>query len=35
MTHFHDDAIKEALIELAPEEKASIDASTFGGIEGS
>ena len=35
MTHFHDDAIKEALTELAPEEKSSIEASKFGEITGS
>ena len=32
MSHFHDDAIKEALIEIAPQEKASIEASKFGEI---
>ncbi|KAF1998102.1 hypothetical protein P154DRAFT_524405 [Amniculicola lignicola CBS 123094] len=35
MTHFHDDAIKKALIELAPEVKESIEASKFGEITGS
>jgi carbonic anhydrase len=35
MTHFHDGAIKEALTELAPEEKSSIEASEFGEITGS
>jgi len=35
MTHFHDDAIKEALLQIAPEEKASIEASKFGEIKGS
>jgi carbonic anhydrase len=34
MTHFHDDAIKKALIEVAPEEKASIEAMKFGEIKG-
>jgi carbonic anhydrase len=35
MTHFHDSAIKKALIEIAPEEKDSIEASKFGEITGS
>jgi carbonic anhydrase len=35
MTHFHDDAIKEALTELVPEEKSSIETSQFGEITGS
>jgi carbonic anhydrase len=35
MTHFHDDAIKEALLQIAPEGKASIEASKFGEIKGS
>jgi len=35
MTHFHDDAIKEALLEIAPQEKASLEASKFGEIKGS
>jgi len=35
MIHFHDDDIKKALIELAPEEKASIEAMKFGEIKGS
>ena len=34
MTHFHDDKIKAALTELAPEEKASIEAMKFGEIKG-
>jgi carbonic anhydrase len=32
MTHFHDDAIKKALIEVAPEEKARIEEMKFGEI---
>ena len=32
MTHFHDETIKKALIEIAPEEKESIEASKFGEI---
>jgi carbonic anhydrase len=35
MTHFHDDAIKEALLQIAPGEKVSIEASKFGEIKGS
>lgn len=35
MTHFHDDAIKKALIEVAPGEKESIEGSKFGEIAGS
>lgn len=35
MTHFHDDAIKAALTEIAPEEKNSIESSKFGEITGS
>ena len=35
MTHFHDAAIKEALFEIAPAEKQTIDKSTFGEITGS
>jgi len=35
MTHFHDDAVKEALIEIAPHEKDRIQASKFGEINGS
>lgn len=35
MTHFHDDAIKKALIEIAPEEASSIEAMKFGEITGS
>ncbi len=32
MTHFHDDKIKAALTELAPEEKATIESMRFGEI---
>ncbi|KAF2466482.1 carbonic anhydrase [Lindgomyces ingoldianus] len=32
MTHYHDPAIKKALIEIAPEEHESIEASQFGEI---
>jgi carbonic anhydrase len=32
MTHFHDDAIKKALIEIAPEEKTNIESMKFGEI---
>jgi hypothetical protein len=32
MSHFHDHTIKEALIELAPQEKSSIEAMKFGEI---
>lgn len=32
MTHFHDADIKKALVEIAPQEKASIEASKFGEI---
>jgi carbonic anhydrase len=32
MTHFHDDDIKKALLEIAPEEKNSIESSQFGEI---
>ena len=35
MTHFHDSAIKKALVEIAPGEKESIDGSKFGEIIGS
>jgi carbonic anhydrase len=35
MSHFHDNAIKEALTKLAPQEKASIEASKSGEITGS
>ncbi|KAH8789143.1 carbonic anhydrase [Hyaloscypha finlandica] len=35
MTHFHDDAIKETLLQIAPGEKVSIEASKFGEIKGS
>ena len=35
MTHFHDAAIEEALLQIAPQEKASIEASKFGEIKGS
>ncbi|KAF2096246.1 carbonic anhydrase [Rhizodiscina lignyota] len=34
MTHFHDADIRKALIEVAPEEKETIDASKFGEIKG-
>jgi carbonic anhydrase len=32
MTHFHDDTVRKALVELAPQEKESIEASKFGEI---
>jgi len=32
MTHFHDKDIKKALIEVAPEEKSSIEGMNFGEI---
>ncbi|KAF2807017.1 carbonic anhydrase [Mytilinidion resinicola] len=32
MTHWHDPEIKKALVEIAPEEKESIEASKFGEI---
>lgn len=32
MTHFHDDEIKKALSEIAPEEKSAIDEMKFGEI---
>jgi len=32
MSHFHDDAIKKALYEVAPEEKEVIDGMKFGEI---
>ena len=35
MAHFHDDAIRTALLEIAPEEKSLIEASKFGEIKGS
>ncbi|PVH78708.1 carbonic anhydrase [Cadophora sp. DSE1049] len=35
MTHFHDAAIKKALIEIAPGEKEGIEGSKFGEITGS
>ncbi|KAH7403751.1 carbonic anhydrase [Cadophora sp. MPI-SDFR-AT-0126] len=35
MTHFHDSAIKKALIDLAPEEEKAIQGSKFGEITGS
>ncbi|KAK0104933.1 hypothetical protein ONS95_005195 [Cadophora gregata] len=35
MTHFHDSAIKQALTEIAPGEKQSIESSKFGEITGS
>lgn len=35
MIHFHDLAIKKALIEVAPHEKETIEASKFGEITGS
>lgn len=34
MTHFHDADIKKALLEIAPHEKESIEASKFGEITG-
>ncbi|RFU77119.1 hypothetical protein TARUN_5100 [Trichoderma arundinaceum] len=35
MTHYHDSRIKEALIEIAPQEKDTINASKYGEIAGS
>jgi carbonic anhydrase len=35
MTHFHDEEIKKALLELAPDEAESIRQSKFGEITGS
>ncbi len=35
MTHFHDDAIKDALLQVAPEEKDTIENLKFGEIKGS
>ncbi|KAE8445839.1 hypothetical protein EG329_012762 [Mollisiaceae sp. DMI_Dod_QoI] len=35
MTHFHDADIKKALLEIAPEEGASIEAAKYGEITGS
>ncbi|UKZ68818.1 uncharacterized protein TrAtP1_009837 [Trichoderma atroviride] len=35
MTHFHDADIKKALVEIAPQEKTSIEASKFGEIKNS
>ena len=35
MTHFHDDAIKDALLQIAPEEKVKIETLKFGEIKGS
>jgi carbonic anhydrase len=35
MTHFHDAKIKEALIEIAPQEKDTINATKYGEIAGS
>jgi carbonic anhydrase len=32
MTHFHDDAIKDALLQIAPEEKVKIETLKFGEI---
>jgi carbonic anhydrase len=32
MIHFHDSDIKKALIEVAPQEKANIEAMKFGEI---
>ena len=32
MTHFHDDAIKKALIEISPGEKLNIEKMKFGEI---
>ncbi|KAH8601527.1 hypothetical protein B0O99DRAFT_588725 [Bisporella sp. PMI_857] len=34
LTHFHDEQIKAALTELAPDEKSSIEAMKFGEIKG-
>jgi carbonic anhydrase len=34
MTHFHDNTIKEALLQIAPEEKESIEDPRFGEITG-
>ncbi|KAG9238931.1 carbonic anhydrase [Amylocarpus encephaloides] len=35
MTHFHDDVVQQALIEIAPEEKATIEGMKFGEIKNS
>lgn len=35
MTHFHDSTIQKALVDLAPDEKESIEASQWGEITGS
>jgi hypothetical protein len=35
MTHFHDNQVKEALLDIAPQEKESIESSKFGEITGS
>jgi len=35
MTHFHDDQIKNALSEIAPQEKDRIETMTFGEIKNS
>lgn len=34
MTHYHDSRIKEALVEIAPQEKDTINASKYGEIAG-
>lgn len=35
MTHFHDEAIRQALMEIAPEEKERLAKMEFGEITGS
>lgn len=35
MTHYHDNDIRKALVEIAPEEKGRIEATSFGEIKGS
>lgn len=35
LTHFHDSKIQQALLELAPTDKAAIEAAQFGEITGS
>lgn len=35
MTHFHDKDVKQALIEIAPDERETINASQYGEIKGS
>lgn len=35
MTHFHDARVREALIQIAPREKDTINATKYGEITGS